>query len=104
MYAVFGDSYISRLDDYTTRGNRDLRHNYKFYGVPGMSTQRKMWNKFYEMVADKPRYVFINLGGNDILDKVNIDDILDNLGKVEGGLRILSFVIHRCFMQTNKRM
>ncbi|XP_053383449.1 uncharacterized protein LOC128549814 [Mercenaria mercenaria] len=89
-FVVFGDSYVSRLEKYVKNHPFDLNDSeVKFYGVPGMSTVRKFHDKFQIMLADKPnylrkyyyhfRFVFVNLGGNDINSSCNPQQIFENI-------------------------
>ncbi|XP_053381462.1 uncharacterized protein LOC128549140 [Mercenaria mercenaria] len=50
-----------------------------FFGVPGMATNRMFEGMFESLKTYKPRYVFINLGGNDITDSCNPHDIYLNI-------------------------
>ncbi|XP_060564019.1 uncharacterized protein LOC132723342 [Ruditapes philippinarum] len=77
-YAIFGDSFITRLQA-STYGKLDFDRPHRFFGVSGMSTQRKFTSKFREMLEYRPRYVFINLGGNDITAACDIHSIYINL-------------------------
>ena len=54
-YAIFGDSYVTRLQMYI--GKLDFVHDCKFFGVPGMSTRNKFDNMFNQLINYKPRYV-----------------------------------------------
>lgn len=53
-YAIFGDSFVSRLQKFT-KNNFNFKYECKFYGVPGMSTRRKFQTKFEELLYDRPR-------------------------------------------------
>ncbi|XP_060585339.1 uncharacterized protein LOC132741227 [Ruditapes philippinarum] len=86
-YAVFGDSYISRLERYT-HGKLEINRQCKFFGVPGMSTTKKFQDAFEQLLAYRPRYVFLNLGGNSFIADCNphtvyleIIDIVDKMYK-----------------------
>ncbi|XP_060595448.1 uncharacterized protein LOC132749623 [Ruditapes philippinarum] len=77
-YAIFGDSFITRLQSFTN-GKLDFDRPHRFFGVSEMSTQSKFTSKFREMLEYQPRYVFINLGGNDITAACDIQSIYINL-------------------------
>ncbi|XP_053402724.1 uncharacterized protein LOC128558010 [Mercenaria mercenaria] len=79
MYAIFGDSYISRLNKFNHGVLYDFNKKCKFYGVPGMSTQRKFEPEFQKMMMDKPKYVFLLLGGNDINRECEVIEIVNNI-------------------------
>ena len=59
-HAIFGDSYISRLQKYT-KNYMDLQGDCRFFGAPGMTTRNKFEYSFDQMLKFKPKFVFINL-------------------------------------------
>ena len=53
-YAIFGDSYVSRLQAFT--GNRlEFERPHRFFGVPGMCTNNKFSKKFDELLSYRPK-------------------------------------------------
>ena len=59
---------MTHLEKFT--GGRSEVSNCRFFGVSGMSTRRKIQDKFDEMKHYRPDVVFMNLGGNDIQNLV----------------------------------
>lgn len=59
-FAIFGDSYVSRLKKFVYKNGHNAKL-FKFYGVPGMSTVNKFQSAFEELLRDKPRYVTLKL-------------------------------------------
>ena len=60
-YAIFGDSYVERLEDFT-RGDLRFKYDCNFYGVSGMATDNKFESAFNQLCSERPRYyLFIYL-------------------------------------------
>lgn len=79
-FAVFGDSYVSRLEHFTiSKGDLNLNTKCKFYGVPGMGTTYKFESTFNRLCHDRPKAVFIILGGNSITTKTTPNTIFEEL-------------------------
>ena len=72
-FAIFGDSYVTHLEKFT--GGRSKVSNCRFFGVSGMSTRRKFQDKFDEIKHYRPDVVFMNLGGNDITESTDIQNL-----------------------------
>ena len=79
-FAIFGDSYVTHLETFT--GGRSEVSNCRFFGVSGMSTRRKFQNKFDEMKHYRPDVVFMNLGGNDITESTDIQNLVKRLKNI----------------------
>ena len=54
----------------------------KFLTVAGMSTRRKFQDKFDEMKHYRPDVVFMNLGGNDITESTDIQNLVKRLKNI----------------------
>ena len=79
-FATFGDSYVTHLEKFT--GGRSDVSNCRFFGVSGMSTRRKFQDKFDEMKHHRPDVVFMNLGGNDITESTDIQNLVKRLKNI----------------------
>ena len=64
------------------KGGRSEVSNCRFFGVPGMSTRRKFQDKFGEMKHYRPDVVFMNLGGNDITESTDIQNLVKRLKNI----------------------
>ena len=79
--ALFGDSYITKLQDYC---NDDLAvpgHVY-FYGKCGLRTDRMVMSLWKRCLRRKPDVCFINVGGNDITMTSYPEDIYKRIVKL----------------------
>ena len=64
-------------------GGRSEVSNCRFFGVSGMSTRRKFQDKFNEMnLHYHPDVVFMNLGGNDITESTDIQNLVKRLKNI----------------------
>ena len=63
-------------------GGRSEVSNCRFFGVSGMSTRRKFQGKFNEMKHYRPDVVSMNLGGNDITESTDIQNIVKRLKNI----------------------
>ena len=79
-FATFRDSYVTHLQKFT--GGRSDVSNCRFLGVSGMSTRRKLQDKFDEMKHYRPDVVFMNLGGNDITESTDIHNLVKRLKNI----------------------
>ena len=79
-FAIFGDSYLTNLEKFT--GGRSEVSNCLFFGVSGMSTRRKFQDKFDEMKHYRPDVLFMNLGGNDITESTDIQNLVKRLKNI----------------------
>ena len=71
---------MAHLGKYT--GGRSEVSNCRFFGVSGMSTRRKFQDKFNEMKHYRPDVVFMNLGGNDITESTDIQNLVKRLKNI----------------------
>ena len=79
-FTIFGDSYVTHLEGFT--GGRSEVSNCRFFGVSGMSTGRKFQDKFDELKHYRPDVVFMNLGGNDITESTDIQNLVKRLKNI----------------------
>ena len=63
-------------------GGRSEVSNCRFFGVSGTSTRRKFQDKFNEMKHYRPDVVFMNLGGNDITESTDIQNLVKRLKNI----------------------
>lgn len=77
-FAIFGDSYITRLEKFASR-SMSMSGSCRFFGQSGMSTKRKFTEKFQQMLRFGPDVVFMVLGGNSIKDSCSIDEIFKEI-------------------------
>ena len=63
-------------------GGRSEVSNCRFFGVSGMSTRRKIQDKFDEMKHYHPDVVFMNLGGNGITESTDIQNLVKRLKNI----------------------
>ena len=68
---------MTHLEKFT--GGRSEVSNCPFFGVSGMSTRRKFQDMFDEMKHYRPDVVFMNLGGNDITESTDIQNLVKRL-------------------------
>ena len=78
--AIFGDSYVTHLERFI--GDRSEVSNCRFFGVSGMSKRRKIQDKFDELKHYRPDVVFMNLGGNDITESTDIQNLVKRLKNI----------------------
>ena len=71
---------MTHLEKFT--GGRSEVSNCRFFGVSGMSTRRKFQDKFDEMKHYRPDVVFMNLGGNDITESTDIQNLVKRLKNI----------------------
>ena len=92
-FTIFGDSYVAHLGKFT--GGRSEFFNCRFFGVSGMSTRTKFQDKFNEMKHYRPDVVFMNLGGNDITESTDIQNLVKRpvTGKEFFSMRQWPFII-----------
>jgi hypothetical protein len=76
-YAIFGDSFITRLQSFTN-GKLDFDRPHRFFGVSEMSTQSKFTSKFREMLEYQPRQVNNNKKDNELHCLKTRSDIICN--------------------------
>ena len=79
-FAIFEASYVTHLEKFT--GGRSEVSNCRFFGVSGMSTRRKFQDKFDEMKHYRPDVVFMNLGGNNITESTDIQNLVKRLKNI----------------------
>ena len=63
-------------------GDRSEVSNCRFFGVSGMSKRRKIQDKFDELKHYRPDVVFMNLGGNDITESTDIQNLVKRLKNI----------------------
>ena len=68
---------MTHLEKFT--GGRSEVSNCHFFGVSGMSTRRKFQNKFDEMKHYRLDVVFMNLGGDDVTESTDIQNLVKRL-------------------------
>ena len=93
--AIFGDSYISRLQKFTSN-NMDLPGECRFFGVPGMTTRRKFDDAFARVLQYQPTFLFLCLGGNDIDATTKPLDLVKRLMSVVAELKAVG--VRRVFV------
>ena len=71
---------MTHLEKFT--GGRFEVSNCRFFGVSGMSTRRKFQDKFDEMKHYRPDVVFMNIGGNDITESTDIQNLVKRLKNI----------------------
>ena len=71
---------MTHLEKFT--GGRSEVSNCRFFGVSGMSTRSKFQDKFDEMKHYRPDVVFMNLGGNDITESTDIQNLVKRLKNI----------------------
>ena len=71
---------MTHLEKFT--GGRSEVSNCRFFGISGMSTRRKFQDKFDEMKHYRPDVVFMNLGGNDITESTDIQNLVKRLKNI----------------------
>lgn len=64
-FALFGSSYISRLERFCN-GDLQVPMSCHFFGAGGMKVTSISVPKYTQLLQLNPDYVFIQLGGNDI--------------------------------------
>lgn len=75
--ALFGDSYISRLEEFC-KGDLRVPGDVRFFGVGGMNFDN--YSKvFKEVKLFRPDAVFINLGGNSISTDTKSNELSEKL-------------------------
>ena len=79
-FAIFGDSNLTHPEKFT--GGRSKASNCRFFGVSSMSTRRKFQDKFDEMKHYRPDVVFMNLGGNDITESTDTQNLVKRLKNI----------------------
>ena len=73
-FALFGDSYITRLQDYCNDHLAVPGHVY-FYGKGGLRTDRMVMSLWKRCLRREPDVCFINIGGTDITMTSDPEDI-----------------------------
>ena len=71
---------MTHLEKFT--GGRGEVSSCRFFGVSGMSTRRKFQDKSDEMKHYRPDAVFMNLGGNDITESTDIQNLVKRLKNI----------------------
>ena len=71
---------MTHLEKFT--GGRSEVSNCRFFGVSGMSTRREFQDKLDEMKHYRPDVVFMNLGGNDITESTDIQNLVKRLKNI----------------------
>ena len=71
---------MTYLEKFT--GGRSEVSNCRFFDVSGMSTRRKFQDKCDEMKHFHPDVVFMNLGGNDITESTDIQNLVKRLKNI----------------------
>lgn len=84
--AIFGDSYVSRLERYCN-GNLTNSGICRFFGKAGMSTTKKFRETFEQMLRFQPDVVFINLDGNDLSASSSVEAVVNRLKRIFDQLR-----------------
>ena len=71
---------MTHLEKFT--GGRSEVSNCRFFGVSGMSTRRKFQDMFNVMKHYRFDVVFMNLGGNDITESTDIQNLAKRLKNI----------------------
>lgn len=85
-FAIFGDSYITRLKRYCN-GTMTTSGICRFFGKSGMTTTRKFQETFEQMLNYQPDVVFINLAGNEVNSGTSVELVVHRLNLIIEQLR-----------------
>ena len=77
-FALFGSSYISRLERFCN-GDLQVPMSCHFFGAGGMKVTSISVPKYTQLLQLNPDYVFIQLGGNDISSTTTPREIFEKI-------------------------